>query len=136
MEIKSYGLFVEKLIVENSELDAFSPDNSGELANLFKKAFYLDTPFWRQAKWHDDKFYIEFKKYGENRRRIFLKFSFLPNTKSPRYLEFSIADENFKELKDTLINAELSAIWQDHSVLTTLLKNFVKQGLELAAKVN
>lgn len=134
MESNSYKIYIEKIIADNFSLDIFSPENSGNLFEVFKKNFYRNSPYWKEYQTESDSFYIEFKKYGENRKIIFLKFAFLSQSKKPRDIELMLTNQDFKKIRSIILS--LSDIWQDNSVLVETLKKIIKEELDLAAKTN
>lgn len=133
MELRSYKSYIDMLISENFDFETFSPENSSKLIEVFKKYFYCDTPYWKQEAMDRDMFCIEFKKYGENRKRIFLQFSFVSNSKNPRILALTLTNDDIKMLDGMSVELSLSDIWKDHTILVTNLKKIIEKGLDLAA---
>lgn len=136
MELISYKSYVDNLIIENFNYSSFAPENRGKLFDVFKKYFYQETAYWKPIHIEEDIFYIEFKKYGNNRKQILLRFSFISNSKSPRELGLALTNDELKVIDETLIEIPLSNIWKDHAVLADHLKNLINKGLELAEKIN
>ena len=130
MELKSYRSYIDKLVVDNFDYDTFSPENSKNLFGLFKTIFYCDTPYWKTLTTEGEHFYIEFKKYGENRKRVFLKFSF-----KSRLFILTLTDEEFNEV-DKKTELYFSEIWKDHEQLAKHLKDNIEKGLKIAAETN
>lgn len=131
MEIKSFALFLYELINQFAYED-FSPENSQAVHVKFKDKFYLDTPYWTPCAESQTSFSIDFKKYGENRRRISLKFSF-----GNRELVLEIKDKDKLEREDKRgadisKTIQYSEIWKDHCVLYKGLHEIMKEGLRLA----
>lgn len=133
MEQKTLESYIEKLIMDNFEWQDFSPDNAGNTYDKFKTIFFKSHPYWEN--WHEEKgeFYIEFKKYGENRKKIFLKFSLLP-TKKPRELILVLVDDQLKIINESREEISLSDVWRYHSVLSGKLNQYIKLGLDLASE--
>ena len=135
MEPLSYKSYIDKLMEENFNFETFSPENCNQLFDVFKASFYRYTPYWKEETIDGNNFYIQFKKYGENRKIVFLKFSFISNAQSPRVIELTLTNDQLKKLNDT-VNLSLSDIWKDHSILSDKLKEVVGKGLSLAEETN
>ena len=129
-DFKSWKKCILDLIGEFSYED-FLPENNNELYEKLKKVFHKDTPYWDPIK--DPKqgyFFIEFKKYGDNRKRVLLKFCL-----EGRQLALELVNEDQEPLKGKeKREIKLSDIWKDHKVFFDELKNFIETGLELAAE--
>jgi hypothetical protein len=131
MEIKSYITYLEQ-IVAGFDYELFAPENSANIYKVFENSIYKDTPYWKAVSNDNNCFYVEFKKYGENRKIIYLKFSFISNSKQPRDLQLSFTDDELKDIKGTTVVLSFSEIWKDHSVLLNGLKSVVENGLRMA----
>jgi hypothetical protein len=131
MEIKSIECYILNRINEFKYED-FSPENSQQIHQFFKKIFYKETPYWRP---YDDRsketFYLEFKKYGDNRKTILLKFFF----EEEIILHLKLTDDRLKTISENdSVELEFSEIWKDHSILFEQLKKIITRGLSLAEK--
>jgi hypothetical protein len=123
------------LIENNFNHKAFSPENSDKLFDLFKKHFHCDDAYWKKGDIDNNGFYVELKKYGENRKQVFLQF-FFSNSKSPKKLKLSLVDDELNAIDNMQVEISFSEIWKDHSILLKQLKEYLKIGLELAEKIN
>ena len=128
--MKSFECYLENLMDEFTYED-FDPENQEKLYDRLKKVFFKNTPFWKNIGNERD-FEIEFKKYGDNRKRIVLIF-----TVKSRHLELTLCEINASNREDN-ITQEISfaGIWLDHSKLFDGLKEIMLKGLEKAAKCN
>lgn len=130
MESRSYKSYIDELILANFKYDTFAPENSNKLFDIFKKVFCCDTPYWKKATIDGNQFYIEFKKYGENRKSVLLKFSFTSRSSS-----LTLTDEELKPLNKSS-EISFSDVWKDHGILTARLKEYIEEGLKRAAETN
>lgn len=136
MEMRSYESYIDELI-STFEYSNYAPENASNISATFKSKFYIDGPYWKLGRINPSGgiFQVEFKKYGENRRQIFMQFSFeLESVLVPREVVLTLIDSESKILNEMEEIIKFSDIWKDHSILAEHLKKYVKEGLKLAEK--
>lgn len=141
MEIHSFETYIDALVANFKDSD-FAPENASKIPSALRKKISIDSPYWQPLDVNNtsgETFYVEFKKYGQNRKRVFLRFSFEPpltDNDPPRKLALALVDDELNELDGKEEVIELSSIWKNNSVLVDFLKKYVKRGLELAEEKN
>lgn len=131
MEPKSFDNHVMDLINKFTYED-FSPDNNlKNIFNKFKEIFYINSPFWRILSENANSFSLEFKKYGENRKKVFLKFVF-----ESRDVSIELKVDDYKGSRSEVsLNLAYSEIWKNHLLLFDPLCKIMKRGLALAEEL-
>jgi len=127
-QVKSFEKYIADLVGLFDYSD-FSPENSDRLYEKFESVFNKTTPYWEKSETDHSWYVIKFKKYGNNRKQVLLKFTFLP-----RKLLLELVDENLQSLheKDEI---SFSEMWKDHAILLSKVTMLIRKGLTSAEEL-
>jgi hypothetical protein len=117
--------YLKNNILNKISCNDLSPENADKVFSLIKEIFSENTVYWNFDSETDSSFKIEFKKYGDNRKKCFLTFNF-----RTRSLEFALSQAD----KDSHhpIDFEFSDMWIDQTKFQEKISDTINKGLELA----